>query len=291
MIHIPYGDATSVPGIVNRSPLADRLALDHTGARAAGLPPHGFDQRLFGGHLLGQVVLAAGARSPGDRVVESLHVYFLRPGKPDGRIEYGVRAVREGRTRSVLAVSAEQNGRELLTGLVSLGPEGAGEPVPAVAPVVPAPESLPTLAERRARGLAEDGVRLPPLGDWRTASRPIDIRPVDGDPGGQRCLWFRTEPVADADPHLRRALLAFASDRSLLPVIARARGEREPYRPTASVDHAMWFHTTPVAGRWYLYVQDCPAAGPDGGVARGLVFDEDRRAVASVAQHGVVLPR
>ncbi|MFC3897160.1 acyl-CoA thioesterase [Lentzea rhizosphaerae] len=274
------GDETSVPGVVNTTPLAERLGLHRAGGLLTGSPVHGFDQRVFGGHLLGQVVLAAGEHSPAGRAVESLHVYFLRPGRPGVPIGYSIRTIREGRTRTVLAVSAEQAGRELLAGVVSLGPdEPPHDPVSLTAPSVPAPEELPTLAERRSLGLPPEGVRLPPLGDWRTASRPLDVRYVGGSP---RCFWFRAEPAPGAGAHLHRAVLAFASDRSLLPVIARDR-------PMASVDHAMWFHAAPVCGQWYLYVQDCPAAHAGGGLARGTVFDTAGLAIASVAQHGLVL--
>ena len=287
MDHI-VGDITSLPGHVNRSPLAERLSLDRCGDVLTGHPPHGFDQRLFGGQLLAQVLLAAAAAAPAGRVVESLNAHFLRPGRPDGPIRYPARVIREGRTRSVLAVQAEQGERELVAATVSLGP--GDSPATTAAPAsAPDPESLPDLPERRRRGLPADGVRLPPLGDWRTASRPLDVRPIDEpDPSGARRLWVRAEPVPGADDHLQRALLAYASDRSLLQVIARTRGAAgDP--PSASVDHAMWFHATPRAGDWYLYVQDCPFAGERGGLARGTLSDQDGRVVASVAQHGVLL--
>lgn len=290
----PHGDETSLPGAVNRTPLADRIALRDEGGLLVGSPAAGFDQRVFGGQLLAQLVLAAGAHAPAGRFVESLHIYFLRPGRPGEPISYPVRTIRTGRTRTVLAVGAEQSGRELVTGLVALGPGVPSGSTPSVRPPrVPDPESLPSLPKRRADGLPADGVRLPPHGDWRTASRPLDVRPVDNpseDPAAPRCLWLRADPVPGADSHLRRAVLAFASDRSLLPVIARARGERpDLHRPAASADHAMWFHRDPEPGDWFLYVQDCPAAGEDGGLARGTLFDRDGRAVASVAQQAVLL--
>jgi acyl-CoA thioesterase II len=286
----PFGDETSLLGTVNRTPLAERIALRSTGQRLIGSPVAGFDQRVFGGHLLAQLVLAAGVHAPEDRAVESMHVYFLRPGRPGEPIDYQVRTVRHGRNRLVLAVSAEQGDRELLTGLVALG-DGDGDPVAdVVPPVVPDPESLPTLPERRARGLTLGGVRLPPSGDWRTASRPLDVRPITDETGSLRCLWLRAESVSRADTHVERAVLAFASDRSLLPVLTRARGEHpDLHRPMASADHAMWFHAEPKAGNWYLYAQDCPSVGTVGGLARGTVFDREGRVVASVAQHGVLL--
>lgn len=288
-----HGDETSLPGVVNRTPLADRIKLRPEGARFVGSPIAGFDQRVFGGHLLAQLVLAA-AHTSADRHVESLHVHFLRPGRPREPISYPVRTIRTGRSRTVLAVSAEQAGRELVTGFVSMGP---GEPSRSTGsirpPKVPDPESLPSLPQRRMAGLPADGVRLPPHGDWRTASRPLDVRPVDEaseDTSAPRCLWLRAEAVPGADSNLQRAVLAFASDRSLVPVIARARGERaDLHRPAVSADHAMWFHADLEPGAWFLYVQDCPAAGERSGLARGSLFDRDGRIVASVAQHAVLL--
>lgn len=289
----PQGDETSLPGVVNRTPLADRIKLRWEGGYLVGSPAAGFDQRVFGGQLLAQLVLAAGEHAPASRFVESLHVYFLRPGRPGEPITYPVRTIRAGRTRTVLAVGAQQSGRELVTGFVALGPGPSGSTASIRPPRVPDPESLPSLRQRRAAGLPADGVRLPPHGDWRTASRPLDVRPVDApldDPFAPRCLWLRADPIPEAHSHLRRAVLAFASDRSLLPVVAWARGEQaDLHRPAASADHAMWFHAEPEPGDWFLYVQDCPAAGEDGGLARGTLFDRDGRTVASVAQHAVLL--
>jgi acyl-CoA thioesterase-2 len=284
------GDATSLPGVVNRTSLAERLALSPGPNGPVGRPVEGFDQRVFGGHLMAQIVLAAGIQAPDGRVVESLHLYFLRPGRPDGPITYPTVAVRHGRSRSVMEVRAVQGGRELVRALVSLGPGDV--PVTPTTPVpAPAPEDLPGLVERRRAELPSDGVRLPPLGDWRTASRPLDVRPVDRPgPHGERMLWLRSEPVPGAEDHLHRAILAFASDRSLVPVIAHTRGEDpDLHRPAASVDHALWFHTTPRAGDWYLYEQDCPVAGERGGVARGVLRDRTGQVVATVAQHAVLL--
>jgi acyl-CoA thioesterase-2 len=280
--------------MINRESLRERLVLHEIDGVRTGHPVAGFDQRVFGGQLLAQVLLAAGAHAPADRVIESVHLYFLRPGRSVGAIAYSVRVVRHGRRRTVLEVRAVQGERELVTALVSVGPGDVPVAVAAPSSVphsVPEPETLPDVTARRTGGYPPDGVRLPPLGDWRTASRPLDVRPVDQpDPSGCRRLWLRAEPADGADGHLQRAILAFASDRSLLPVIARARGEAPGlHRPAVSVDHAMWFHAEPRAGDWYLYAQYCPVAGERSGLACGVLSDRDGRVVASVAQHGVIV--
>ncbi|MBX7449280.1 hypothetical protein GR927_14880 [Mycolicibacterium sp. 3033] len=50
----------------------------------------------------------------------------------------------------------------------------------------------------------------------------------------------------------------------------------------------MWFHADVTAGRWYLYTEDSPFSTAGGGSARGVIFHENRAAVASVARQGLI---
>lgn len=295
------GDDSSCVGQINRSPLIARLSVlpvDGDGACFEGRPIDGFDQRVFGGHLVGQAVLSAAATVGDHRAVCSLHAYFLRTGVAGRGLRYRVIAVRDGRSLSVRAVSVTQDGRELATVQLIFATPAVDEDqaVHVPAPRVPDPDGLPSLDERRRLGLPADGIKLPTRADWRTASRPLDIRYVDdhvlsAESTGARCFWFRADDPGTADQNAHRAILAFASDRSLLPVIAKARGELgDPTEwPVTSVDHALWFHADVRAPQWLLYVQDSPYSGAHSGFARGTIFDADRRPVASVAQHGLLL--
>ncbi|HEX4160118.1 MAG TPA: hypothetical protein VHY79_16765, partial [Rhizomicrobium sp.] len=58
-----------------------------------------------------------------------------------------------------------------------------------------------------------------------------------------------------------------------------------------SLDHAMWFHRPFRADEWLLYVQDSPSTSGSRGFSRGLVYDIERRLVASVAQEGLIRMR
>src|ERR1044071_1113757 len=63
-------------------------------------------QRVFGGQVIGQALVAA-ARTVEGRAVHSLHCYFRRPGAPAVPILYEVDRLRDGKsfaTRGVLAV-------------------------------------------------------------------------------------------------------------------------------------------------------------------------------------------
>lgn len=299
------GDDSSIDGEVNHAALIDRLAVrcDETSAHTAhftGDPIAGFRQRAYGGHLVAQAVLASAATLESHWVVNSLHAYFLRPGVHDAPLRYSVTTTRDGRSASVRSVLIAQEGRELATVDVLYGlpedDEGTGT-TSVAGPDVPGPDDLPALHERRVQHMPPDGINRPTGREWRTASRPLDIRYVDdhflpADRKNQRCFWFRAETVSkEVDRNTQRAILAFASDRSLLPAIAKVRGElSHPGQwPVASLDHCVWFHTDVIAGRWYLYTQDSPFSAAGGGFARGVIFDERRAAVASVAQQGLIM--
>ena len=61
-------------------------------------PEHVERQRIFGGQVAGQALMAAGLTVPTDRPVHSLHSYFLRPGDPHEEIRYAVDRIRDGRS-------------------------------------------------------------------------------------------------------------------------------------------------------------------------------------------------
>jgi acyl-CoA thioesterase-2 len=70
-------------------------------------------QRVFGGQVAGQALVAAGRTVPPDRPVHSLHAYFIRPGDPDLPIVYTVDRIRDGRSFTTRRVVAVQHGRTI----------------------------------------------------------------------------------------------------------------------------------------------------------------------------------
>ena len=63
-----------------------------------GLSPDEDQQRVFGGQVAAQALVAAGRTVESDRPVNSLHSYFLRPGDPNVPIIYEVDRIRDGRS-------------------------------------------------------------------------------------------------------------------------------------------------------------------------------------------------
>ena len=80
-----------------------------------GRSPDERRQRVFGGQVAGQALVAAGRTVPADRPVHSLHAYFIRPGDPAVPIVYTVDRVRDGRSFTTRRVSAIQHGKTIFT--------------------------------------------------------------------------------------------------------------------------------------------------------------------------------
>jgi acyl-CoA thioesterase II len=256
-----------------------------------GRSPDEHRQRVFGGQVAGQALVAAGRTVPADRPVHSLHAYFIRPGDPSVPIVYTVDRVRDGRSFTTRRVSAIQHGRAIFTLSASFhqpepGPEHA-DPMPEAPP----PEQVERTSDRLARLFGE----APPHAD-----NPIDLRSVGPmsveagrDPslrGFSNLIWLRVDGQLPDDPLLHVCLMTYVSDLTLLDSVLTGHGLSwmDGRTSGASLDHAMWFHRPFRADRWLLYAQDSPVSCGARGLARGQVFTEDGKLVVSVMQEGLI---
>jgi acyl-CoA thioesterase-2 len=275
--------------------LVQRLRLVQSGVdEFVGAAPTGYVARVYGGHLLSQALTAAAETVAVGSEVLSLQAYFLRPGVPDLSLKYAIRRLRDGRTISVRGVDVIQGGSTLASVQVSFirtmreSAPSRGKPMP----IVPRPEDLEPLYVRRARaGSGPDGFKWVPGEDWQKNTHPLDIRYVEPESeNDQRCFWFRAAPAA-GEQVVQRAVLAFASDRSLMATVQQVHGDlAKPFR-SASLDHGIWFHSHVNAGDWWLYVLDCPVGSSSLGLVRGLMYSTSGELVASVVQQGVISPQ
>jgi acyl-CoA thioesterase-2 len=257
-----------------------------------GNSPDEARQRVFGGQVAGQALVAAGRTVPPDRPVHSLHAYFLRPGDPSVPIVYEVDRIRDGRSFTTRRVVAVQHGQPIfnLSASFHLSEPGLEHQIPM--PPAPDPQSLPTMGEllRQRPGFA----------NFWSRPRPIDVRYV-GDPPWLRTsplagpvprsqVWMRADGRLPDDPLVHVCVVAYASDMTLLDSVLLAHGVswEEHVASGASLDHAMWFHRPFRADEWMLYDQDSPSASGARGLARGELFGRDGRLCVSVVQEGMV---
>lgn len=249
-------------------------------------------RNLFGGHILGQSLMAA-ALTCGDRLAHSLHAYFLRGGDAQHPVEYQVDRIRDGNSFSVRRVTASQHGKPILILSTSFQVEEPGFAHQLAMPDVPAPEGLTAFVEL-TRPQPASGT-----GDRKiTSARAIEIRPVPsgalrpsagaGEPA--QAVWLRARGAVPAGQALQRSLLAYASDFALLStaMLPHGVGYYTPGMVMASLDHAMWFYQDVRIDDWLLYVMDSPAAAHSRGLARGNLFSRDGTLVACVAQEGLM---
>lgn len=250
-------------------------------------------KNLFGGHVLGQSLVAAANTCEGVDV-HSLHAYFIRAGSTQLPIEYQVDRIRDGKSFSVRRVTAIQDNAPILILSSSFQAAETGFDHQMEMPQVPPPESLVSELEmaRSVKDLIPASIR-----EQFTCDRPIEIRQVEPvNPFNPqktppvRYAWFRTVSAMPADATLNKCLLAYASDFGLLATCMRPHGVTfyQPDMMTASLDHAMWFYRPFRMDEWLLYASDSPTAANGRGFNRGNIFDRQGRLVACVAQEGLI---
>lgn len=260
-----------------------------------GISPAEPVQRVFGGQVLGQALVAATRTVDPRRACHSLHAYFLRPGDPSVPILYAVDRSRDGGSFSARRVVASQHGAAICTLAASFQLPETGFEHQSQMPVVPPPESL----EDDQQVLLRDPSLSPGMHAWVARERAFETRSVLGRGLGDRParpavdhIWLKVRGDLPDDPAVHRALLAFVSDMTLLDTALLPHGKSIfSDLQVASLDHAMWFHRPFRADAWLLYAQDSPSASGARGFNRGALYTREGVLVASVAQEGLIRPR
>lgn len=274
--------------------ILDLEPLGHN--RFQGRSPKVGWQRVFGGQVIGQALYAA-CKTVEERQVHSLHAYFLLPGDPETPIVYEVERLRDGRSFTTRRVLALQNGAAIFAMSASFQAPEEGYDHQMPMPDVPMPEDLPD-----RDGMARDVLPHMPeaVRAYYRRERPIEIRPVEmsryvtaGKMEPKFNVWIRAMQTLPDEPAVHQSVLAYASDLMLLDssLIAHGTTVFDERIQGASLDHALWFHRPFRADDWLLYAQDSPSASGARGFSRGLIFDRQKRLVASVAQEGLIRPR
>jgi acyl-CoA thioesterase II len=261
-----------------------------------GLSPQVGWQRVFGGQVIGQALVAA-YRTIEDRAAHSLHAYFLRAGDPKVPIIYEVDRIRDGNSFSTRRVVAIQHGQAIFSMAASFHRHEEGLIHQAKMPDVPQPEALPSEAELKEHLVG----RLPePLKAYWQHERPIEIRPVDlsrytspGKRTASQQVWIKATGELGDNLACNQCVLAYASDFTLLDtaLIAHGRFVFDPSLMLASLDHAIWFHRPFRIDDWLLYSQDSPSSAGARAFCRGTLFTRSGELVASTAQEGLVRER
>lgn len=248
-------------------------------------------QRVFGGQVAAQSLMAAMMTVDEDRPVHSLHSSFFHSGDPTIPITFEVNRVRDGRAFSNRVVTAYQHDRPIYMLIAGFHINEPGPEHQITRPVVPWPDEVAdVLPDMVKRG-------VPWLADQFPGTEAIKVhlvQPLDVQAAVQANtlqLWFKSaEPIGE-DLRLHACFLTFASDMALLlPAVL-------PHMPTpttryqlASLNHSIWFQRPVRFDDWLLYnMRSCRAAGARG-TAQGHVYTREGELVATITQEGLVRP-
>ena len=262
--------------------------------------------RLFGGMVAGQAVSAAYETLPEDAgsSLHSMHAYFLRPGRYDAPVRYVVYRIRDGRTFTTRDVVAHQNGEAIFNLSCSFAKAEEGVTHQGQMPAdVSGPEGMPGwefVRKDQVPAAMADSVREQ-MSRFQRRS-PVEMVMADSEEAvraweetsetPRRRVWIRPRGVLPDDERVHAAVLAYASDMGLIATarmphrIPRNRGLGA--QPSASLDHAIWFHHPPRFDDWLLYVSESPVAHAARALIFGELWSRDGRRVASVVQEGLI---
>jgi acyl-CoA thioesterase-2 len=245
--------------------------------------------QVFGGQVLGQA-LSAAQHTVDDRVVHSLHAYFLRRGDMQAPIVYEVDRARDGGSFSSRRVVAIQHGRPILNLAASFQDPEPGVEHQAQMPAVPAPGDCEDILQARSELIQ----KMPEMmRRYMADKRAFEMRPVAQPqlPGEvTKNVWIRAVDSLPDDSTLHQNLLAYASDYELLgaATIPHDMPFEEGGVIMASLDHALWFHREFRIDDWLLYAIDSPNASGARGLSRGQFFNQAGELIASAAQEGLI---
>lgn len=245
--------------------------------------------RLFGGQVIAQAMVAAARTVPAPKQIHSLHAYFLRAGDEGLPTDFTVRLDFDGRSLSNRRVIVRQQDKVIFNLTASFMAPAEGLSHQIAMPDVLGPEevwsaeelvaNIPDLPERAIENLARP--------------RPFEMRGVRPRPqerATRHYQWMRAVAPMPDDPLMHRAALGFASDMGLLSTCMLPHGLdwATPGLFSTSLDHAMWFHADFRADEWLLYMMDTDWSGGSRGLNRGSIYRRDGTLVASAVQEGLL---
>lgn len=274
--------------------LVDLLDLEELDTNLfRGQQPETIRQRVYGGQVAAQALIAASRTVEEGFQVHSLHSYFLLAGDYDVPIIYDVERIRDGKSFATRRVLARQHGRPIYYQTLNFQRGEEGLEHQDVMPTVKPPEDgLDMMQLMNERG-SDDGLSK----EWAA----LDVRwlgnssyGLDPDPmhPSRTQVWIRVDGRLSDDPLEHLATFTYASDVSLLGAALAAHPDHGPHKvQMASLDHTIWFHRPFRADEWWLYDQWSPSASGGRGLALGRIFTQDGTLVATVAQEGLIRPR
>lgn len=253
---------------------------------------------VFGGQVLAQAINAASQTITNNRVLHSMHAYFLEAGNLELPIIYNVALVRDGGSFSVRRVTADQNGKTIfiLSASFHKREDGYNHQID-INTKVKQPEELMSWTDM----LEQFGDAIPKkTKGFIEIERPIEFKPVEVvNPFNKEDLppftnvWFKLKgDTSNLNLASKQQILTYVSDYNILAAAMNRHASKAHWgnTQTASLDHSMWYFRDFDFDDWLLYSIESPNTSNARGFAKGNIFTRDGKLVASVAQEGLMRP-
>jgi len=253
---------------------------------------------VFGGQVLGQALSAADKSIANNRVLHSLHAYFLEAGNLELPIRYLVTVMRDGGSFSTRRVTAKQGEKTIFILAASFHKKEKGhEHQIKFESTIKQPEELLSWDDM----LLQFGDFLPKkMKHFLEIERPIEFKPTFiVNPIDQKDLppfsdvWFKVKGnTSGFSLALKQQILTYISDYNILNSTLYPNASTANFGNTqmASLDHSMWFFREFDLDDWMLYKTESPNAFGARGFARGNIYSRTGELIASVAQEGLMRP-
>ncbi|HCY80961.1 MAG TPA: acyl-CoA thioesterase II [Xanthomarina gelatinilytica] len=253
---------------------------------------------VFGGQVLAQAINAAYRTITNNRVLHSMHSYFLEAGNLSLPIRYQVSIMRDGGSFSVRRVTASQNGTVIFILSASFHKDEKGyEHQIQMEPNVAQPEDLMSWSDL----LEQFGEMLPKkTKTFLEIPRPVEFKPTQiPNPFEKKNLppyadiWFKLKgDTSSLNLPTKQKILTYISDYNILSVAIQPHASKAHWGnlQTASLDHSMWYFRDFDLDDWLLFSLESPSTSNARGFAKGHIFSRDGKLVASVAQEGLMRP-
>ena len=251
---------------------------------------------VFGGQVLAQSLNAAYRTVSEQRILHSLHSYFLEAGNLEKPITYNVQIIRDGGSFSTRRVTAHQEDKTIFILACSFHKkeEGYEHQMP-IKKEIKQPEELFSWTDM----LDQFGDFLPKkLKAFLSIERPIDFKPVEiANPLDMKDLppvvdvWFKLKgDSTDLTLALKQQILTYISDYNILTACLNPNASVANFGNTqmASLDPSMWFYRDFDFNDWMLFSIESPNSFGARGFACGNIYTREGKLVASVAQEGLM---
>ena len=238
---------------------------------------------VFGGQLLGQMIMAASASSPGKQV-RTLHTIFARAARVSAATELAFEPIHDGRSFASANLTAWQGDRLCARALVLLdAPDPDLIRHAAPAPRVAGPDES---VDAGPSPLVFPGAELRIVGG-------VDTWSPDAPVGSAELFaWVRYRTAPD-DVATNQAILAWGTDGFLIGTALRPHagiGQADAHKTlsTGVVGHTLTFHEPFRTSDWLLIAHESPHAGAGRSYGRAQVFTREGSLVASFVQDAMI---